>query len=73
MDFRVDENGNPWVLEVNTNPCIAPDSGFVAAANQADLTFKQIIERIIHEPMIQIADRHPAEPDEPSWKIAVNA
>jgi len=73
VDFRVDENGNPWVLEVNTNPCIAPDSGFVAAANQADLTFKQIIERIIHEPMIRIADRHPAEPDEPSWKIAVNA
>ncbi len=73
VDFRVDENGHPWVLEVNTNPCIAPDSGFVAAAGKADLTFKHIIERIIHEPMVRIADRHPAESDEPSWKIAINA
>jgi D-alanine-D-alanine ligase len=72
VDFRVDENGNPWVLEVNTNPCIAPDSGFVAAAGKAELTFKHIVERIIHEPMVQIADRRHAEPEERSWKIAVN-
>ena len=61
VDFRVDENDNPWVLEVNTNPCIAPDSGFVAAAGKADLTFTRIIERIIHEPMMQIADRRRTE------------
>jgi D-alanine-D-alanine ligase len=73
VDFRVDDSGNPWVLEVNTNPCIAPDSGFVAAAGKADLTFSQIIERIIHEPMVRIADRRHAESDEVSWKIAVNA
>ncbi len=73
VDFRVDENGNPWVLEVNTNPCIAPDSGFVAAAGKADLTFTHIVERIIHEPMIQIADRRRTESGELSWKIAVNA
>jgi len=73
VDFRVDDSGNPWVLEVNTNPCIAPDSGFVAAAGKANLTFKHIIERIIHEPMVQIADRLHAESEELSWKIAVNA
>ena len=72
VDFRVDEGGNPWVLEVNTNPCIAPDSGFVAAAGKADLTFTQIIERIIHEPIVQITDRLHTESDELSWKIAVN-
>jgi len=73
VDFRVDDNGNPWVLEVNTNPCIAPDSGFVAAAGKADLTFKQLVERIIHEPMARIADRLQTESDHLSWKIAVNA
>lgn len=73
VDFRVDDSGNPWVLEVNTNPCIAPDSGFVAAASQAELSFKHIIERIIHEPMVQIAEQRPAESEERSWKIAVNA
>ncbi len=73
VDFRVDAGGNPWVLEVNTNPCIAPDSGFVAAAGKADLTFRQIIERILHEPMVQIAGRAQEKSGEPSWKIAVNA
>ncbi len=72
VDFRVDDSGNPWVLEVNTNPCIAPDSGFVAAAGKADLTFRQIIERIIHEPIAQIANRLQTESDAVSWKVAVN-
>jgi D-alanine-D-alanine ligase len=68
VDFRVDDSGNPWVLEVNSNPCIAPDSGFVAAAGKADLTFRQIIERIIHDPLVQIAGRLHADSDEPSGK-----
>jgi D-alanine-D-alanine ligase len=69
----VDDSGNPWVLEVNTNPCIAPDSGFVAAAGKAELTFKQIIERIIHEPIARITGLQRTESDEAPWKIAVNA
>jgi D-alanine-D-alanine ligase len=73
VDFRVDESGNPWVLEVNTNPCIAPDSGFVAAAAKADLSFRHIVERIIYAPITEIADRLHANSDELSWKIAVNA
>ena len=48
IDFRIDLHGNPWVLEVNANPCLAPDSGFVAAAQQAGLSFDQVIERIIN-------------------------
>ncbi|MBI5594202.1 MAG: ATP-grasp domain-containing protein [Deltaproteobacteria bacterium] len=72
VDFRVDASGNPWVLEVNTNPCIAPDSGFVAAAHQADLSFKHVIERILHEPLVQIMDRLHAASDGLPWKIAVN-
>jgi D-alanine-D-alanine ligase len=47
IDFRVDADGNPWVLEVNTNPCLSPDAGFVAAAEQAGLSFDQVIERIV--------------------------
>src|SRR5207302_9309300 len=27
IDFRVDEAGQPFVLEVNPNPCIAPGAG----------------------------------------------
>lgn len=47
VDFRVDNDGNPWILEVNANPCISPDSGFVAAATQAGIAFDIVIERIV--------------------------
>jgi D-alanine-D-alanine ligase len=47
VDFRVDSEGRPWILEINANPCISPDSGFVAACEKAGLTFKEVIERII--------------------------
>ena len=49
MDFRVNENQTPLILEVNINPCISPDSGFVAAAERAHLAFEQVIERIIND------------------------
>ncbi len=49
VDFRVDENGRPWALEVNINPCISPDSGFVAAAARAGLSFAAVIERIVDD------------------------
>jgi D-alanine-D-alanine ligase len=47
VDFRVDATGRPWVLEVNANPCLAPDSGFVAATEQAGYEFTQVVRRII--------------------------
>ncbi len=50
VDFRVDSNNAPWILEVNANPCITPSgSGFVNAARRAGLDFKGIIQRIIAE------------------------
>jgi D-alanine-D-alanine ligase len=47
VDFRVDPAGNPWVLEVNTNPCLSPDAGFVATAERAGLNLDRVIERIV--------------------------
>lgn len=49
VDFRVDAEGKPWVLEVNANPCISPDSGFVAAATRKGLHFDQVLARIIRD------------------------
>jgi D-alanine-D-alanine ligase len=49
VDFRVDQSGRPWILEVNANPCLSPDAGFAAALQQAGITFDQAIERILHE------------------------
>ena len=49
VDFRVDPAGRPWILEVNANPCLSPDAGFVAALRQTNLSFVSAIERIIHD------------------------
>jgi D-alanine-D-alanine ligase len=47
VDFRVDGEGRPWVLEINANPCISPDSGFVAASERAGLSYDRLIECIV--------------------------
>ena len=47
VDFRVDEQNRPWVLEVNANPCLSPDAGFVAACRQGGLEYTEMIKRII--------------------------
>jgi D-alanine-D-alanine ligase len=47
VDFRVDEAGVPWVLEINCNPCITPgESGFLSAAGVSGLTFDDVVYRI---------------------------
>jgi len=43
VDFRVDNNGKPWVLEINTNPCLTPDAGFAAALEQAKIKYHEAI------------------------------
>jgi D-alanine-D-alanine ligase len=47
VDFRVTEAGEPLVLEINTNPGIAPDAGFAAAAAQAGMRYDELISRIL--------------------------
>ena len=47
VDFRVDAAGRPFILEVNTNPCLTGDAGFPAAAAQAGLPFDDAIGRIV--------------------------
>ena len=44
---RVDAAGRPEILEVNLNPCLAPDAGFVAAAARAGLDYDAVIGSIV--------------------------
>ena len=48
VDFRVDTTGRPWILEINTNPCLSPDAGFAATLQQAGIPFTVAIERIVN-------------------------
>jgi len=47
VDFRCDTEGQPWVLEINSNPCLSPDSGFAAALAEAGIEYDRGIERIL--------------------------
>lgn len=47
VDLRVDRHNRAWILEVNANPCISPDAGFLAAAREAGLEISEVIARII--------------------------
>ena len=49
VDMRTDANENPFVIEINANPCISPDGGFVAATKEAGLQFTTVLQRIISD------------------------
>jgi D-alanine-D-alanine ligase len=49
VDVRADSNGNIFVIEINANPCISPDGGFVAATRQAGYPFTTVLQRIIDD------------------------
>ena len=47
VDFRVDEQGQPWILEVNANCCLSPDAGFAAAVEQRGPGLQNAIDYIL--------------------------
>ena len=47
VDFRLDGEGEPAILEVNMNPCLSADAGFAAAAGQAGLSYQATIGQIV--------------------------
>jgi len=49
VDFRVDAEGTPWVLEINANPCLSPDAGYAAALARAGISFPQVVDRILRD------------------------
>ena len=47
VDFRLNREGEPVILEVNPNPCLASDAGFVAALTQAGITFEAALNQLV--------------------------
>lgn len=46
VDFRIDERGRPWILEVNANPDIAPDAGLARMARVAGIDYGALVRRV---------------------------
>jgi D-alanine-D-alanine ligase len=47
VDFRVDEKGRPFILEVNPNPALDEDAGFAVACAKAGYGYGDTLEKII--------------------------
>lgn len=47
VDIRIDPNGQPFVLEINSMASLGPNGSFVQAAVQAGYTFTTLVARIV--------------------------
>jgi D-alanine-D-alanine ligase len=61
VDFRVDADGQPWILEINANPCLSPDAGFAAALQAAGVSYTAAIDRILADARREHVTQAPRE------------
>ena len=67
VDMRIDDEGRPWILEVNANPDIAPDAGLARMASVAGMPYSALIRDIC-----QLALTRPREvvANDNEWALA---
>ena len=51
VDMRIDANGQPWILEVNANPDIAPDAGLARMARTVGIEYPDLIRSVCRQAM----------------------
>ena len=66
VDLRIDAHGQPWILEMNANPDIAPDAGLARMARVAGIEYPALIRNICELALTR--GREAAPPDE--WLLA---
>ena len=49
VDCRVDKQGNPFVLEINPNPCISDDSLYYDSLEVAGISYTEAIREIVKD------------------------
>ncbi len=54
VDFRVDEAGKPYVLEINPLPNLSPDDVFVLFGKVLKMSYNQIINKIMDEALLRL-------------------
>lgn len=47
IDFRIDENNEIYVIDINANPCLTSDAGFAAAAQEYGLSPENLLINIL--------------------------
>lgn len=67
VDMRIDANGQPWILEVNANPDVAPDAGLARMAHVMGLEYPGMIRRICE---LALRRSREAVPEADRWAAA---
>ena len=67
VDMRLDGNGQPWILEVNANPDIAPDAGLARMAKVAGIDYATLVRTICE---LGIARRREQQMQPDGWALA---
>ena len=65
-DFRIDRNGQPWLLEVNANPDFAPDAGLARMGRVAGIDYPSMVHAICELAL----ERARGGPEIERWAIA---
>jgi D-alanine-D-alanine ligase len=63
VDMRLDELGDPYVLEVNCNPCIDEGMGLARSAEKASISYPQLLQLIVRAAL----ERQPYDMDVPMF------
>ncbi|MDH4203410.1 MAG: ATP-grasp domain-containing protein [Phycisphaerae bacterium] len=62
VDFRLDEDMAPFILEVNPNPDISPDAGFAAAIEAAGIPYERFVWTVLTNTQGRLKDPSTASP-----------
>ena len=51
VDARMDPQGNIFIIEINANPCIAAESGFMRSMYEGGLEAKDVVRAMVQAPL----------------------
>jgi D-alanine-D-alanine ligase len=66
VDMRIDANGQPWILEVNANPDIAPDAGLARMARTIGIEYPAMIRAICTDAVSTVRSTNAGD----AWALA---
>jgi D-alanine-D-alanine ligase len=53
VDFRVDNDGNPYVLEINPLPSLSTEDVFMLVAENTGITYEQMLGKILNSALVR--------------------
>ncbi len=53
VDARMDNKGNIFIIEINANPCIAAESGFMRSMYEGGLEAKDVVRALVQAPLLR--------------------